>query len=129
MRSAAGVIVGLWLAVQVGAASAETCVDTSQNNTAFSSSYLAGQAPCKPHPRQGAEPTKPQAPRAGNPKNAAAPVADIDGKPHIVPTEHGTLIKAGETSVCISGSVSTSIYAGNSVGAALPRPGRAPACE
>ncbi len=128
MRSAAGMIFGCWLAWQTGSACAETCIDASQNNIAFSSTYLAGQVPCKPQPRRVAEPVKPEAQRAARENIKSAPVASVDDKPHIVPTDHGTLIKSGETSVCISGSVSAGISSGNGTLSPTLRPAPAPGC-
>lgn len=91
-------------------ARAETCVDTSQNNSAFSSRYVIGETPCEPRPHA-KTPPKPADIRAA--RENTKPVAVDNGKPHIVPTEHGTLFKSGDTTVCVSGSVSVDISSGN----------------
>lgn len=129
MRSAAGVMVfGCWLVWQTGSACAETCIDASQNNAAFSSTYLAGQAPCQPQPKRAVEPVKQQAHRAQRETIKPAPVVSVDEKPHIVPTEHGTLIKSGDTSVCISGSVSAGVSAGHGTFSQRLPPTSSPGC-
>lgn len=93
------------------AARAENCVDTSQNNSAFSSSYIAGETPCKPKPRV-KTPPKPQDVRAAR-ENAKPPTVPVDDATlHRVPTEHGTLFKSGDTTVCVSGSISVDLSAG-----------------
>ncbi len=94
------------------AARAETCVDTSQNNSAFSSSFVPGETPCKPRP-QVKTPPKPSDVRAARENIKPPPTPVDDGKLHRVPTEHGMLFKSGDTTLCMSGSISVDVAAGN----------------
>lgn len=126
-RAALAVVTGL-IVSSVGAAHAANCVDTSQNNSAFSSAYVTGESPCKPGPKTAARLPKPADVRAARENAKPSPVAIDDGKPHIVPTEHGTLIKSGDTTVCVAGSVSMDISSGSGRWGGAGRSGPAPSC-
>jgi hypothetical protein len=105
------------IAAFVTAARADECVNTAVNNPAFSSTYAAGAQPCPPpvaKPPKSTLSTKPSTPPVG-PKTktaAAKPVIDPD-RPAITNTPNGTLLKSGDTTVCISGSVSVVMAAGS----------------
>jgi hypothetical protein len=103
------------LAICRSEARAEECVDTARNNPAFASSY---GAPAKPCPPTVAAPPKAQKPAAGKSadagKSAIKPATDRDHAT-VTSTPNGTLIKYGETTVCVSGSISVDVSTGNGV--------------
>lgn len=113
MRPAALAVFTCLIVTPATAALAENCVDTSQNNSAFSSPYLTGEAPCKARPAARPTAPKPHDVRAARENVKPVPVAIDDGKVHRVPTEHGTLFKSGDTTVCVSGSVSVDLSSGS----------------
>jgi len=111
---------GLLAAGLIQIARADDCADPSMNNPAFSTTYLQAAKPCPPDalkPRP-----VPPARSAGDtaPKNAAQPkTADTHPKPvvdpdHAVVTKAGTgtLMTFGNTTVCVSGSLSVDISGG-----------------
>lgn len=123
-----GGLAAILLAVTAAGACAETCIDTGQNNPAFSSSYSTMAKPC-PDAARPKKPTHvtPEAQRAARERLKTPVVAGSD-KPEIVPTEHGTLIRSGQTTVCISGSVSVDIATGHGGFAPVDHPAHAPGC-
>lgn len=128
MRPAALAVFTCVFVLPVVAARAENCVDTSQNNSAFSSPYIAGETPCKPKPAVRSAPPKPSDVRSARENGKPAPVPVGDGKAHIVPTEHGTLYQSGDTTVCVSGSVSVDLSSGTRRAGGPGHASSAPGC-
>jgi hypothetical protein len=119
-------------------AQADDCVNTAVNNPAFSSNFIVGAKPCPTRvapDRKAALPDKVTpgaADKTLKAKTASTKSGDAD-HPTITTTPNGnTLLKNGDTTVCISGSVSATMVAGNgrlTGGAVHERDTSAPACD
>lgn len=110
-------------------ANAADCVDPKTNNPAFSSPYVEAVKPCPPPLTPLAKPAAPKS-HARTAELAKNPAESTD-KPIVTSKPGGgTLIKYGETTVCVSGSVTVDVSTGNRVrSGVLPGSRDVPVCN